>query len=152
MFDEIHDDIYSSNIRRFGGSSRATQNSLSQSLSDDYFPNVHDVLVSAGHECIYLPQSGDGKPMLFFFEFKLLERDDIPGLYIASTEDNSIRALFNLVQPLVIEHGTGWKNGRMARPRWNTHAMKLVRRGCGTRSRWLCWLRRGGGRFALRKF
>ena len=81
------------------------------------------MFVSASHERIYFPQGGDGKPMLFFFELKLLERDDIPGLCVASTEDNSIRALLNLIQPLVVEHGTSWKNGRVVRPRWNTHAM-----------------------------
>jgi len=81
------------------------------------------MFVSASHESVYLPQSGDRKPVLFFFELQPLERDDVPRFSIASTEDNPIGALLNLVQPLVGEHGTGWENGRVARPWWNTHAM-----------------------------
>ena len=99
------------------------KNSLSQSLSDDHFPDVHNVFVSASHESIYLSQSGDGKPVLFFFEFQLLERDDIPGLRIASAEDDPVRALLDLVQPFVGEHRAGWENGRVERPRWNTYAV-----------------------------
>jgi len=81
------------------------------------------MFVSARHERVYLPQSGDRKPMLFFLEFQLLERDDIPGFCIASTKDDPIGPLLDLVQPLVYEHRAGWENGRVARPWWNTHAM-----------------------------
>ena len=81
------------------------------------------MFVSTSHERVYLPQGGDGKPMLFFFEFQLLERDDIPGLRIASTEDDPIRALLDLVQPLVAEHRAGWENGRVECPWWDTHAV-----------------------------
>ena len=67
-----------------------TRSSLGQSLPHNHFPNIHDMLVSASHERVYLPQSGDGKPVFLFFEFQLLEGDDIPGLCIASTKDNPI--------------------------------------------------------------
>jgi len=136
-------------LEELEGPSQLRRNSLSQSLPNNYFPNVHNMLVSASHERVYLPQSGDWKPVFFFFEFQFLERDDISGLCIASTEDNPIRALFDLIQSLVGEHGASWENGRVARPRWDTHAMQLVCGGCRTRP-WRWCGQGGGGGFAVR--
>ena len=81
------------------------------------------MLVSASHERVYLPQSGDRKPVFFFLEFQLLKRDDITGLRIASAEDDPVRALLDLVQPFVGEHRPGWEDRRVARPWWNAHAV-----------------------------
>ena len=103
------------------------EDSLGQGFANHHLSNVHNVFVSASHEGIYLPQSGDGEPMLFFLKFQLLERDDIPSLRVASTKDDSVRALLDLVQPLVREHRTSWKNRRVMRPRWNAHAVELIR-------------------------
>ena len=100
-----------------------TRDSLSQSLPYNHFSNVHNVFVSASHEGIYLPQGSNGKPVFFFLEFKLLERDDIPGLFIAGTEDNPIRSLLDLVQPFIVKHGTSWKDGRVVHPWRNAYTM-----------------------------
>ena len=81
------------------------------------------MLVSTSDERVYLPQSSDREPVLFFLEFQLLQRNDISGLCIASAEDNPIRALLDLIQPLVDEHRAGRENGRMKYPWRDAYAM-----------------------------
>jgi hypothetical protein len=83
------------------------------------------VFVSASGEGINLPQSGNRKPVLLFFELQLLERDDIPGLSIASTEDNAARAPLDLVQPLIGEHGASGNNRRVERMRCAVYSMMV---------------------------
>ena len=87
--------------------------------------------------------------MLFLFEFEFLERDDIPGLRIASAEHNSVRTLLDLVQPLVHEHGTSRHNWGVTRPRRNAHAVELVYGGRRAWSGRLRGLRRGRGAFGI---
>lgn len=74
---------------------------LRQGVADDDFTNPHDIFVSAGDECIDLAQSGDGKAVLLLVELQLLERDDVPCLFVLRTENDAVGPFFNGVQALI---------------------------------------------------
>ena len=119
MLNEIHNDINSSCV----GKSQICYHRRETHRVKVSPTTTSRIFVSIGYEGVDLPQSGDWEPMLFSIEPQLLERDDSPGLRIASTKDNPIRALLDLVQPLVGEHRASRKDWRVARPRWNPYAV-----------------------------
>lgn len=86
---------------------------LRQRISYNDFPNPHNVLMPTDHQCHDFPQRRDGKSILFLVELELLERDDFTRSLFFGTENDTVRAFFDVVEPFVLVDGATGLDWRM---------------------------------------
>lgn len=75
--------------------------SLCQRITYNNLSDAYDILVPACHECIDFAEGGDWETMFLFVQLQLLERDDVPSLFISGSENDAIGPLFDRVESLV---------------------------------------------------
>lgn len=68
---------------------------LRQGVADDDFTNAHNIFVSASDERVDLTQGCDGEAVLLLVELQLLERDDVPCLFVLRTENDAVGTFFD---------------------------------------------------------
>lgn len=57
--------------------------------------------MAADHKRHNFSQACDREALLLLVELELLERDDVTGFNLLSSEDNAIGSFFNMIQSLV---------------------------------------------------
>jgi hypothetical protein len=100
--------------------SETAAHALRQGVADDDLTDADDILVPADHERHDLSQARDREAALLLLEFELLERDDVARPLLARAEDDAVRALFDVVQPIVLVDRATRHQWRVSRsPCWD---------------------------------